>query len=185
MSTAEARTAYDDARLATIGVRLLTPENTTLFEGTFSLMHCAVQGDTLYRGVFAVRMFPISQPDRYISLRYTDQRDKEQEIGIIVDLNAFPEPARQLVQANLLKHYHEQIITRVHRVENRFGLLFFEVETTRGRREFVMPWRGDRAEDYGPTGKVLLDAFDNRYIIPDLARLPPADRSTFTRFIYW
>ena len=48
-----------------------------------------------------------------------------------------------------------------------------------------MPWRYDRAEDYGTNGKVLLDAYDNRYIIPDLAQLPPADRRAFTSFIYW
>jgi ATP-binding cassette, subfamily B, bacterial len=176
---------YDDARLSAVGVRLLTPETTTLFEGTFSLMHCAVKDDTLYRGVFAVMMFPVSHPDQYISLRYTDAKDKEQEIGIIVDLKTFPDAARKLVQANLLKHYYEQVITRVYSVENRFGLLFFEVETQLGRREFIMPWRGDRAEDYGANGKALLDAFDNRYLIPDVTQLPPADRNAFTSFIYW
>jgi ATP-binding cassette, subfamily B, bacterial len=176
---------YDDSRMVAMGVRLLTPGNTNIFEGTFSLMHCAVKEDTLYRGVFAVMMFPITHPDQYISLRYTDKKDKEQEIGIIVDLEPFPELARQLVRANLVKHYYERIITRVYGVTNKFGLLFFEVETQRGRREFIMPWRGDRAEDYGANGKVLLDAFDNRYLIPDVSKLPPTDRSAFTSYIYW
>ena len=184
MSTPEAP-RYDDDRLAGIGVRLLTPEKATIFEGTFSLMHCAVKDDTLYRGVFAVMMFPIRYPDRFISMRYTDVKDKEQEIGVIADLGVFPEETQKLVRANLLKHYCEQIVTRVYGVENRFGLLFFEVETQLGRREFVMPWRGDRAEDYGPNGKVLLDAFDNRYIIRDVSKLPTADRNEFTSFIYW
>jgi ATP-binding cassette, subfamily B, bacterial len=181
----QAAQLYDDARMVGVGVRLLTPDNTLIFEGTFSLMHCAVKDDTLYRGVFAVMMFPITHPDRYISLRYTDKKDKEQEIGIIADLTGFPEPARLLVQANLIKHYYEQIITRVYDVENKFGLLFFDVETQLGGKQFIMPWRGDRAEDYGANGKVLLDAFDNRYLIPDLSKLPPADRNAFTSFIYW
>ena len=177
---------YDDERLAGMGVRLLTPENATIFEGTFSLMHCAVKGDTLYRGVFAVRMFPIRYADQYISLRYTDLKDKEMEIGVIEDLKTFPEETQRLVRHTLVKHYYEQTLTRIYSVENQFGLLFFDVETKQlGRRQFVMPWRGDRAEDFGPTGKTLLDAFDNRYIIPDLAALPAADRNAFTSFIYW
>ena len=176
---------YDDTRLIGIGVRVLTPETTTIFEGTFSLMHCAVKDDTLYRGVFAVLMFPIRTPDRFVSLRYTDLKDKEREIGVIADLSVFPEAAQKLIKANLLKHYYEQIIQRVYGVENKWGLLFFDVETQLGRREFIMPWRGDRAEDFGPNGKVLLDAYDNRYLIPDLSQLPPADRRAFTSFIYW
>ena len=182
---APAQETYDDRRLVGIGVRVLPPETTTIFEGTFSLMHCAVKDDTLYRGVFAVLMFPIRYPDRFVSLRYTDLKEKEREIGVIVDLSVFPEPARKLVKANLLKHYYEQIIQRVYSVENKWGLLFFDVETQLGRQQFIMPWRGDRAEDFGPNGKVLLDAYDNRYIIPDLAQLPPADRRAFTSFIYW
>jgi hypothetical protein len=184
MDTLPAAT-YDDQRLSGIGIKVLTPENTTLFEGTFSLMHCAVKGDTLYRGVFAVLMFPIRYPNRFVSLRHTDAKDKEREIGLIEDLSVFPEEAQKLVKANLLKHYYEQIVSRVYRVDNKWGLLFFDVETQLGRRQFAMPWRGDRAEDFGPNGKVLLDAFDNRYIIPDVSLLPAADRRAFTSFIYW
>jgi hypothetical protein len=170
---------------AGIGVRYLTPETATIFEGTFSLMHCAVKGDTLYRGVFAVLMFPISNPERYISLRYTDDKDKEQEIGVIEDLAVFPKEAQQVVRNSLVKHYYERVIQRIFDVEYKFGLLFFDVETGLGRSQFVMPWRGDRAEDYGANGKVLLDSFDNRYIIPDLSALPAADRRAFTNYIYW
>jgi hypothetical protein len=182
---ADTEPRYDDARMVTIGVRLLMPSNAKVFEGTFSLMHVAVTGDTTYRGVFAVMMFPIRHPDRFISLRYTDERDREQEIGVIDDLSVFPEEAQALVRGSLVKHYYEQTISRIHSVENRFGLLFFDVETQLGRCSFVMPWRGDRAEEFGASGKVLLDAFDNRYIIRDVDALPAADRNALTSYVYW
>jgi len=168
-----------------IGVRWLTPETTHIFEGTYSLLHCTVKGDTLYRGVFAVRMFPISYPDRFISLRYTDRDDKIREVGVIGNLNEFPPEAQRLVQASLVKQYHEKVITRVYDVTDEFGFLFFEVETQHGREEFMTPWRGDRAEDYSDNGKLLLDAYDNRYLIPDLSALPTADRRRLTRYVYW
>lgn len=171
--------------LAATGVRRLTPENTTIFEGTFSLLHCAVKGDTTYRGVFAVRMFPIRHADRYISMHYTDHADKEREIGVIEDLRPFPGEQQRMVMVSLALHYHEQVIRRIFTVTYEYGLLFFEVETQRGREEFVMPWRGDRAEDFGEKGKVLLDAMDNRYVIPNVEELPAADRRRFTNFIYW
>ncbi|MEI6971836.1 MAG: DUF1854 domain-containing protein [bacterium] len=176
---------YDDRRLVDMGVRLLTPENTKLFEGAFSLLHCHVSGET-FRGVYAILMFPIRHNDRFISLRYTDLDDKEKEIGIIDDLSVFPTEAGQMVRNILVKHYYEHVLTRIHSVEHEFGLLFFDVETEQmGPMKFVMPWRGDRAEDFGTNGKLLLDSFDNRYIIPDLSKLPASDQHEFTNFIYW
>jgi len=56
---------------------------------------------------------------------------------------------------------------------------------TGGRDQFIMPWRHDRAEDYSNTGKLLLDVFDNRYVIRDLSELPPADRRRLTSYVYW
>lgn len=166
-------------------VRWLTPENAKIFEGTFSLLHCTVKGDTLYRGVFAARMFPASYPDQYISLRYVDPKDKVHEIGVIKDLSDFSEEAQGLVHDSLFKQYHEQVISRVHQVRCQYGLLFFDVQTQSGRREFIMPWRQDRAEDYSERGKLLLDVYDNRYIIPDVSVLPAPDRRRLTSYIYW
>jgi len=174
-----------DEKLRESGYRRLTPANTRIFEGSFSLLHCQVEGAGLYRGVYAVLMFPVSYPDRYISLRYTDERDQDREIGIIEDLSVFPEDVRQAVRRSLIKQYYERVIHRIHDIECRYGLLFFDVTTGDGRETFVMAWRHDRAEDYGASGKVLLDALDNRYIIPDLRKLPAADRRLFLGYIYW
>ena len=174
-----------DSRLVVTGVRRLTPATAKIFEGAFALLHCAVTGDQMYRGVFAVLMFPIRHPDRYISLRYTGEKDKVREIGVIEDLNAFSEETQKQIRAVLKKQYHEHIISRVYEVRDEFGLLFFDVETQRGRQEFMMPWRHDRAEDFGAGGKVLLDVNENRFIVPDVMALPAKDQRRFTNYIYW
>ncbi|HRU06411.1 MAG TPA: DUF1854 domain-containing protein [Candidatus Brocadiia bacterium] len=167
------------------GVKWLTPDTTTIFTGTFSLLHCAVKNDNLYRGVYAVLLFPVSWPNRFVSLRYTLPNGKDREIGVIEELAAFPKEAQELLRASLARQYHEQVITRVYRVECEYGLLFFDVETQRGREQFSMPWRGDRAEDYGERGKVLHESLGNRYVIPDVQALPVADARLFTSYIYW
>ena len=175
---------YADDRLVSTGVRRLSPAGTHIFEGTFSLLHCQIVGE-LYRGVFAVRMFPIHHPDHYISLRYTDLEDKDVEIGVIEDLQQFPASAQALIRHSLAKQYYEQVITGIRKVEYKHNLLFFRVTTADGELEFVMWWAFDRAEEHGANGKVLLDAFDNRYLIPDLNALPAADRLELTSYIYW
>jgi hypothetical protein len=186
MTLPDTTQAADDARLVATGFRRLLPDATRVFRGAFSLLHCEVEGDPApYRGVWAVLLFPITHPDGFVSLRYTDAQDKEQEIGVIERLADFAPETQALVRATLVKQYYQQIITGIRGIECRYGLLFFDVETDAGPRAFNMPWRHDRAEDFGSRGKVLLDSLDNRYIIPDVGALPAKDRRRFLGFIYW
>jgi len=77
------------------------------------------------------------------------------------------------------------VVEQVRQVEEREGVLLFHMKTQDGREKFMMPWRGDRAEDYGQRGKLLLDAYDNRYVIPDLEARSPAERRELTACVYW
>jgi hypothetical protein len=43
----------------------------------------------------------------------------------------------------------------------------------------------DRAQHYGENGMLLMDVFDNRYMIPDMDQLSRGDRKQLTRYIYW
>lgn len=173
-----------------VNVRILTPDNCKIFKGVYSLLHAYVEQDEhgtgVYRAIHAVRAFPVSSPDRYISLRYPDEDGVEREIGVIVDLQAFPQEAQDLINESLARHYFEYHITRIHSVEWKYNLLFFDVETREeGRLSFQMRWQADRAQDHGPNSKVLLDVHDNRFIIPDVRALPKKDYERFTRYIYW
>jgi hypothetical protein len=148
-------------------------------------MECELATGQVYRGVSAVLLFPISHPDRFVSLRHTDTDEKEHEIGIIGGLATFPPDHLALLHASLARHYHEQRVHRVHQIKNEYGQLFFKVETQRGIEEFVMPWRQDRAEDYGHNGKVLLDALNNRYLIPNVDDLAEKEKRLLLTYIYW
>ncbi len=183
--SAEAVLSGGDRKLRDTGYRRLTTDIARVFEGSFSQLHVHVKDDRLYRGVYAVLMFPISHPDRFVSLRYTDEHDKDQEIGVIEAIADFPDEARKAIRASLVKQYYQRVIHRVYEITCKFGLLFFDVETGFGRETFVMPWRHDRTEDFGTAGKVLLDSLDNRYIIPDVNALSASDRRTFLGYIYW
>lgn len=178
---------YQDELLKKTGVRRLDPAQTKIFEGTFSLLHCAVTGDDLYRAVFAVRMFPIRYPDHFISLRFTTPDDKEKEIGIIETLNDFDPEAQVLIRASLVRHYYEQIICGIREIEYKHGLLFFKVvmAADQSERDFMMRWSTNSAEEYGEQGKVLIDVHENRYILPNVNQLPPVERRKFTSYIYW
>lgn len=171
--------------LEAVGARYLQPESARIFRGRLGSLHCVVGDHEAYANVYCKLCMPVRHPGRFVSVWHTDDEDKERQIGIIEDLARWPEEIRQLVHASLGHQYFERVITRILDVKWQFGLLFFEVETEAGPEQFQMRWQHDRALDHGDRGKVLLDAYDNRYVIPDMNQLPPGDRDRFMRFIYW
>jgi hypothetical protein len=171
--------------LQAVGARYLLAEKTRIFLGRLGSIHCVVDEKDAYANVYCALCFPVRFPTRYVTVCYTDEENKEQEIGVIEDLDAFPAETQAIVRASLNRQYFEQTVARIYEVRWEFGLLFFEVETAAGRKEFMMRWQHDRAIDYGDSGKVLLDVFDNRYVIPSVEKLPNGDRDRLMRFIYW
>ncbi|MDZ7271336.1 MAG: DUF1854 domain-containing protein [candidate division KSB1 bacterium] len=173
------------ASLRDVGVRYLTPQNAHFFVGTLGSLHCIVEDQEAYANVHCLLAFPISFPQSYISVWYTDEQGREHEIGVIERLEDFPEEVQRLIRESLGRQYYEHRIRRIYDVRWEYGLLFFDVETDQGRAQFSMRWQHEKALEYGQHGKVLLDTFNNRYVIPSVQELPPSDRNKLMRFIYW
>jgi ATP-binding cassette subfamily B protein len=165
--------------------RWLTPDVARIHLGNLGALHVSVQNEAIYGGVFAVRCLPVHFPRRYISLRYLDSEKHEVEVGLISSLDNWPENAQKLVSQSLLKRYFLHTIVGINSIEVFSGYLNFDVETDLGPLQFMMRWQGDRAYNYGHGGKLLIDTDENRYLIPDVQKLPESQRRLFLRYIYW
>lgn len=146
---------------------------------------CAKLADGSFDGVFAVRCLPVHAPDRYISLRYVNERRREVEVGLLRSIDEWLPQVQELIRQSLLKRYFVHTIQRVSKIEAVMGFFLFEVDTDLGPVNFVMRNQADRAQDYKIGGKLLLDVDENRYLVPDVEALPEADRRLFRRHIYW
>lgn len=166
-------------------VRYLTPDTCQIHLGTYGALHVTVKAEGIYGGVYAVYAFPVGHPTRYISLVHTGGKDSEKEIGIIRDLADFPQAQADLVRLALERRYFVHTIRRIRRVGWKYGFVAFDVETDKGKVEFLMRCQRKRAVNYGQRGKVLIDVNHNRYLVPDLHRLSPKEHRDFTRIIYW
>jgi len=113
------------------------------------------------------------------------QAQHEIEVGIIRNLEEWPENAQELVNYSLCKRYFLHTIKGIYRIEVFNGYLNFDVETDLGPMQFMIRWQGDRAYNYGHGGKLLIDTDENRYLIPDVQKLSESERSLFLRYIYW
>lgn len=140
---------------------------------------------TTWRGVFAVNLFPATNPDDYISLRVWNRDGTEHEIGILRHLNDWPVEARVLVREALNRRYWLQTVAGVESIKLELGHLTLDVRTAHGPRQFTMRWSQSQVQDFGERGKILLDLDDNRYLVPDVEALPEREQELFLRYVYW
>jgi ABC-type multidrug transport system ATPase subunit len=141
--------------------------------------------DARHPGVFAVRLFPASAPDGYVSLRIWDRDGREQELGLIRDLTVWPTEARQLITEALSRRYLLRSIERIESIKLEFGNLSMQVQTSLGDEQVRMRWSQSQVQDFGQNGKILIDLEENRYLVRDVEQLPERDRELFQRYVYW
>jgi len=119
--------------------------------------------------VRVVRAAPLSHPSRYIT--FLDEKGRE--LCTVDRLDDLSSSARQLVEEGLAEYYLGHIIQRINDLESEFGIAYWDVETPRGRRDFVVSDVQSSITWLSPTRLLIVDVDGNRFEIPDLQVLDP------------
>jgi hypothetical protein len=136
-------------------------------------------------GVFVLRTFPATHPERYLSVRTWNADGEDVEVGLIGNLAEWPLPAQALVRQSLERRYLLRRITAIHSLKLAFGFLEFDVETDAGRTQFLLRWTQSQALDFADNGKLLIDTEENRYVVPNVEQLSKRDQERFLQYVYW
>ena len=130
-------------------------------------LRLTIEGDRSYIHVKVVRAAPLSHPSRYICLLDA----KDEEVCMIPDMKDLDEDMRQIVQEELDRRYLTSTIESVVSIRNEFGTSYWDVETNRGPREFVVQNVAENAQWLGDHRLLLVDVDGNRFEIPNLGDL--------------
>ena len=128
-------------------------------------------------GVEPVRSFPISDPDRLISLLGSEGH----ELACIADLAALPADMAELIRQELADREFLPRIERVVRVKTSQEPHEWEVITDRGPVRFLL--RDDDIRRLGPTRAILLDMHGVRFYIPDSRQLDAKSRRILSQYL--
>ena len=97
--------------------------------------------------------------------------EKKKEIAMVESLDALDADSRKIAMEELEKRYLSARVTRVLRAWNQLGARYFEVETDRGPRTFVIQ-SVNRHIAWGTEDRLLFrDTLGNRYEVPSLRKL--------------
>lgn len=125
-----------------------------------------------------VRNYPITDPDHYLSL-LTEQ---DEEVGVIVDPQELDPDSFSVLQQLLERIYFLPTITKIIDIVEDFGILRWEVETTKGPRTFEVSGR-DNVRFVGQGHILIRDIDGNRYHIYRLNQLDHRSRILLERVL--
>lgn len=132
-----------------------------------------------FEGVVPVRAFPIQSPEDGISLVSTDGKEVAW-VGLLADV---PQPAQDLIRAELTTREFMPVIERIVSVTSYSTPCTWTVETDRGTTEFVL--RGD--EDIRRIGKdnalLIADAHGIQYLVRDQFAMDAHSKRVLDRFL--
>jgi len=145
------------------------------------ILRLTIGEERSYWKVQVYRCFPLTDPNRYISVRDAMNR----EIGLLWDLSELSPESRESCQGGV----GTPLPCPSHRANNlsvkeRMGMLLWEVETDRGFRRFLTRASQEGIEQPEPHRCVLIDLDGNRYYIPDITALDPISFTLLRKWLF-
>lgn len=162
----------DIRALASESAQIMGPGNFRVIGAACGFIEAEIDGQRRAE-LKAVRMFPLSLPDEYVSI--CDSAGKE--IGVIRDLKEFTKAERSLIEQSLDHTYFMPKILKVLGVTERFHMVTLEVVTDRGKRLLDMSMGSDDVVHLGLGRVVIRDIDHNRYEIENLDALDQRSRA--------
>ncbi len=122
----------------------LTPEHAVFTKSPSGLVSLKVtQPDGKveeFERVVAVRCFPVTNPNEFVSIREPDTKKKGRgkEIGMIRRMADMPKETQDLIGEELYRRYFTPEIQKITGMKEKFGYSYWDVETTAGKVTFVL-----------------------------------------------
>ena len=157
----------------------LDPSALTFSQRGDALM-LTVQDDRTYLKVRAVRAFPLSELHEFIGLL---DAVNGHEIGMLRHLNDIEGEARSLVQQEIDKRYFVPKIHKINEAKKEFGAIYWDVDTDRGPRQFILRGLRDSVHEIEPGRYLINDVDGNRFEIPQITGLDHRSQTVWEQVV--
>ena len=129
-----------------------------------------------HRGVSAVRAFPGSHAEQFLSLCHRDGSGPLTEIGLVRDLREWPTETAEAMRRSLARRYLFRRIDELRQIRTQANVMSFSVVTDSGPARFELDRPRESYQAFGPSGLLLCDVQGNHFVIPDRTALPRSQR---------
>jgi len=174
--------AVEEAADRDIDMNILNPKEITFRRNAAGMLDL-IMPDRTVEGVHCVQMFPLSDPQRFISVVRPVKPDPE-EIGVIERLADLPHEQQTLVTSDIKFRYFVPEIEDIIDVDESAGLYEMDMKTERGpRRIFIMnPRESISTTDDGVM--LITDVEKCRYKITNFRKLSSRAHAQFEKIVF-
>ena len=158
----------------------LTPKNARFTASKGNLVSLELTNEDGKTGFFerivAIRAFPITDPDYFISIREPDGKNnkKGSEIGLIEDISIFDKETVALLNSELDRRYFTPKIQKITSLKEKLGQNYWDVVTDAGNFSFVVRNSGSNIRTLEDGRVLIFDIDGNCFEIPDPDKLDKA-----------
>ena len=153
---------------AQLNINYLTPENCEFYETAGGFAAIKV-GEKDFGHIDVLRTFPFSALWEFLSVREID--GKQEEIGIIEDLNIFDKSTFKLIKKQLEIRYFMPKITKIISIKEEYGHAYWKVLTDKGSAMFATAAGASGAVSKNGNRVIIKDSDENRFEIEDITKL--------------
>ena len=158
----------------------LDKKNAT-FERTKGGFISLTYGGKTWERVQVIRLFPFTEPEKFISIRTVEEPSKE--IGIIKNLKEVSKETKKMLLEQLNLHYFTPIIQKVLSIKDEYGYAYFHVMTDRGECRFTINMGANAVVRLSEKRLLITDLDENRFEIPDVFALTQKEQRKLDLFL--
>jgi hypothetical protein len=172
---------------SSLDLRYLDPEDVRVWVGEDRRVYATIADDLTVITPSFVRSHPLSDPDRYISIRGSDPKEnspaKGIEFGLLRNWRRVDSVSRELIELELGRRYLHPRVTAILSTRDYSGLRVCVFQTDRGEREVTLRDVRDNVIYLGGNRVLITDAEGNRYDVDDIESLDPESRARLVRIL--
>lgn len=128
---------------------------------------CMALDSEVHEEINVRRAFPLDDPGRYIGVTAADST----ELGMVETVEHLDATSRNVLDVELAKVYFLPVITSVDNIEEQFGIVEADVETSSGPRHIEIRQIRRNIRLLSDNRALIEDAEGNRYELRDRHRL--------------
>ncbi len=156
-------------------------KNNAVFQRTAGGFVSLETDDKKWDRVQIVRLFPFTDPDRFISIRTIEERSKE--IGVIKDLKDVSAETRKMLLEQLNLRYFTPLIQKILDIKDEYGYAYFHVMTDRGECRFTINMGSNAVVRLTDSRLLITDLDENRFEIADVYKLSQKEQRKLDLFL--
>jgi uncharacterized protein DUF1854 len=143
-----------------------------LFYEPEGMARLTVDNDRSYPKIKVAIAAPLSRPGKFVSLL----NGKGEEIVMLPDLDRLDADSRRVVEQELDRRYLTSRVLSLRSLKSEFGVTYWEAETDRGVRDFVVRDLQENCVWLSESHLLLIDVDGSRFEIPDRHQLDERSR---------